>query len=179
MGRKSAFDLDVVSVRLVRDAPIASSSPICSPEDAIHLVGQTLCDMDREMVCVINLKSDGTPINCNFASMGALDYAMVHPREIMKASILSNAAQIILVHNHPSGTLLPSKSDVQMTAKMQKVMELVDIPLLDHVIVGGDNRKYFSFKDKGLVEKPKMYFPTDYHHLDWDKSAIADRGVKR
>ena len=43
-------------------------------EDATHLVGQTLCDMDREMVCVINLKSDGTPINCNFASMRALDY---------------------------------------------------------------------------------------------------------
>lgn len=179
MGRKSAFELDVVSIRLVRDSPIASNFPIASPEDAIHLVGQTLCEMDREMVCVINLKSDGTPINCSFASMGALDYAMVHPREILKASILSNAGNVILVHNHPSGNLIPSKSDVQMTAKMQKVMELIEIPLLDHIIVGGDNRSYFSFKDKGLVQKPAMYYPTDYRHLDWEKSAIADGGVRR
>lgn len=179
MGRPSAFKLDVVSIRLVKDAPIASEHPVTSPEDAIHLVGQTLCEMDREMVCVINLKKNGIPINCNFASIGALDYAMMHPRELLKSSILSNAAEIILVHNHPSGSLVPSKEDVTMTARMQKIMELMQIPLLDHIIVAGDNSRYFSFRDKGVVKNPKMYFETNYEYLDWNKSAIAERRDSR
>ena len=93
MDRKNPFSLDVVSVRLVKDAPVMSGHPITSPEDAVLLLGKHLCEMDREVVCVINLKADGTPINCHFASIGTLDQAMAHPREIFKASILSNAAR--------------------------------------------------------------------------------------
>ena len=98
MERESDFTLEVVSVRLVRDAPILSEIKVDTPEDAIRLVGRELCDMDREVICVINLKADNTPINCHFASVGALDYAMVHPRELLKSGILSNASRMILAH---------------------------------------------------------------------------------
>lgn len=100
------------------------------------------------MVCVINLKSDGTPINCNFASMGAINQAVAEPRELFKSAILSNAAKMILVHNHPSGRLEPSKEDTIMTDRILKLSCLLGIPLDDHVIVGEDNSRYFSFREK-------------------------------
>lgn len=100
MGKeiKEGFALEVVSVRLVRDAPILSETQIQTSEDVVHLVGEQLCGMDREVVCVINLKADNTPINCHFASMGSLNYSMAHPRELLKTGILSNAAGMILCH---------------------------------------------------------------------------------
>lgn len=180
MGKENDFALEVVSVRLVRDAPILSEAEINSPEDAVRLVGEQLCGMDREVVCVINLKADNTPINCHFASVGALNYSMAHPRELLKAGILSNAAGMILAHNHTSGKLLPSEDDVRLTEKMQQVCGLVGIPLVDHVIVGGDNSRYFSFREKGLVKNPQREYQTDYRRLEWDTPAeVAERGRRR
>lgn len=180
MGKENDFALEVVSVRLVRDAPILSETKIRTSEDVIHLVGEQLCGMDREVVCVINLKADNTPINCHFASVGALNYSTAHPRELLKAGILSNATGIILAHNHTSGNLLPSETDVRLTDRMQQVCELVGIPLLDHVIVGGDNSRYFSFHEKGMVKNPHREYQTDYHKLEWDSPAeVAERGRRR
>lgn len=180
MGKESDFSLEVVSVRLVRDASILSETKLHTAEDVIHLVGRELCGMDREVMCVINLKADQTPINCHFASVGALNYAVVNPRELLKASILSNAANIILCHNHPSACLQPSESDVQLTHQMQQICRLVGIPLLDHVIVGGDNSMYFSFQEKGLVKNPCVEYQSDYHRLEWDSPAkVAERGGAR
>lgn len=180
MEKGNDFALEVVSVRLVRDAPILSETKIQTAADVIHLVGEQLCDMDREVVCVINLKMDNTPINCHFASVGALDYSMAHPRELLKTGILSNAAGMILCHSHVSGNLVPSEADVKLTDRMQQVCELVGIPLLDHVIVGGDNSMYFSFKEKGLVKNPCVKYQPDYRRLEWDSPAeVAERGGGR
>ena len=99
MGKsKKTFALDVVSIRLVKDAEILSAKPIHDVEDLVALLGEHMCELDREVVCVVNLKSDGTPINCHYASMGAINYATAHPRELFKSSILSNAANMILIH---------------------------------------------------------------------------------
>lgn len=94
------FKLNVVSVRLVKEAPILSDIKISNPEAAVQVLGKYLCEMDREVLCVVNLKSDNTPINCTMASMGSLNQSIVSPREIFKASILSNAAHMLLIHNH-------------------------------------------------------------------------------
>ncbi len=108
MEKQEPFQLDVVSIRLVKNAPLFSDRKITGPKDAVSLVGEMLCEMDREVVCVINLKSDGTPINCNFASMGAINQAVAEPRELFKSAILSNAAKMILVHNHRGKGMLTS-----------------------------------------------------------------------
>lgn len=173
---RDAFKLDVVSIRLVRDAPIYSDQKLNSPQAAVHLVGEVLCDMDRELVCVINLKADGTPINCSFVSAGTLDYSVVNPRDMLKASILSNAARLIMVHNHPSGDLTPSKDDIRLTDRMQKVTGLVGIPLMDHIIVGGDNKEYFSFREKGIMRNPCIHLAEDYHFMDWNEQLVAEKG---
>lgn len=180
MEKGNDFALEVVSVRLVREAPILSRTGIRTAEDAVRLVGRELCGMDREVVCVINLMADQTPVNCHFASVGILDYSLAHPRELLKTGILSNAAGMLLCHNHPSGNLLPSEDDVKLTDRMQQVCGLVGIGLLDHVVVGGDNSRYFSFREKGLVKNPCMDYETDYRKLEWDRVAeAAERGGRR
>lgn len=180
MEKQEPFQLDVVSVRLVRSAPIFSDKKITNPEEAVSLVGELLCEMDREVVCVINLKSDGTPINCNFASMGAINQAIAEPRELFKSAILSNAATMILLHNHPSGKLEPSKEDTMITDRLLKLSVLLGIPLIDHVIVGGDNSRYFSFKEKEMLEMPKMTLTQNYHYLEFENRAlVAEPGRSR
>ena len=180
MKEKNPFNLDVVSVRLVKDAPIMSGHPITNPEDAVLLLGKHLCEMDREVLCVINMKTDGTPINCNIASMGAINQAIVEPREIFKSAILSNAAAMIMVHNHPSGNLEPSKEDTMITDRILTLSAYMGIPLKDHVIVGGDNSAYFSFKEKELLKMPKVSLTQNYHYLNFGQSAmVAERGKSR
>lgn len=171
---KDDFSLDVVSVRLVSDTPVFSEQKIDSPETAIKAVAKLLGQFDREVVCVINLKTDGTPINCSMVSMGSVNYSLAHPREMLKSSILSNAANMILLHNHPSNKLTPSKDDTRMTDRMLKVSELIGIPLLDHVIVGPDVKEFFSFREKGMIVEPNIPLQTDYHFIDWDKTAVAE-----
>lgn len=180
MEKQEPFQLDVVSVRLVRSAPIFSDKKITNPKEAVSLVGELLCEMDREVVCVINLKADGTPINCNFASMGAIDQAIAEPRELFKSAILSNAATMILLHNHPSGTLEPSKEDTMMTDRLLKLSVLLGIPLIDHVIVGGDNSRYFSFKEKEMIDMPKITLTQNYRYLEFENRAmVAEPGRSR
>jgi len=174
------FKLEVVSVRLVRDAPLLSDHKVSTPADAVKVVGDFLCELDRETLCIINLKTDNTPINCSIVSIGAVNQTIAEPRELFKASILSNAAQMIIVHNHPSGSLEPSKLDTMITDRMLKLTELMGIKLNDHVIVGGDNSRYFSFYEKGLLEHPKIYLSTDYKTLDFGNTAmVAEKGKAR
>ncbi len=177
--RENPYKLDVVSVRLVEDAPLCSGHPIERPEDAVETLGSYLCGLDREVLCAINLRTDGVPISCNFVSMGTLNESMAHPREIFKAAILSNAASIMLVHNHPSGNLIPSKSDTLMTDRLIKNCEIMGIPLVDHIIVGGDNSRYFSFREKNMMESPKIYLESDYRNLDIKPVLIAEDGGAR
>ena len=150
MEAEEAFKLDVVRVKLVKEAPLYSELPLQNPYEAAATIGELLCEMDREVVCVVNLQSDLKPINVTFASIGALNEALVHPREILKASILSNAASIMLIHSHPSGNLFPSKEDTMITDRMNSVCEMVGIRLVDHLIVGGDNKEFSALRKKDL-----------------------------
>lgn len=175
MEEKQIFKLEVVSIRLVKDAPILSEHKIKSPEDAIKVVGDLLCELDREVLCIINLKTDGTPINCNIASVGILNQSLAHPRELFKSSILSNAASMIMVHNHLGRSLVPSQKDTEITDRMIKLTNLMGIPLLDHVIVGRDNSEYFSFQEKKIMTTPVISNCTDYKAIDFNNSFVAEK----
>lgn len=179
MPEKNDFRLDVVSVRLVSDAPIFSEHRLTTPAEAVAAIGEYLSDFDREVVCIINLRSDGIPINVHFASMGSVNEAFAHPRELFKASILSNAANIIMVHCHPSGNLSPSKADTMMTDRMVKLCALMEIPLLDHIIVGGKNAEYFSFREKGMIKVLDIPLTADYRTLDFEQPLVAENGKAR
>ena len=175
--KDSDFQLDVVAVRLVKDFPIYSSVKISDPKSAIKAMGEVLKDLDREVLGIINLKADDTPINCHIASVGSLYASLAEPREMLKAAILSNAANMIMIHNHPSGDIMPSEPDIRITDRMAKVCSLIGIPLLDHVIVGGDNTRYFSFQEKGMVRYMSMLeYETDMEKIQLGRVAERSGG---
>lgn len=179
MDDRERFVLEMVSVRLVKDAPVFSNKPIQNAQDAVDVVADLICDMDRELLCIVNMKTDGTPINCHIASMGALNATLSSPREMLKAAILSNAATILMVHNHPSGNLKPSKIDVAITERMIHVTQLMDIQLLDHIIVSPGADRYFSMREKEMIRRQAEHWETDYSKLDFGTAHVAEQPVKK
>ncbi len=83
----------------------------------------------------------------NIVSQGTLNSTVVSPREVFKSSILSNAAGIIALHNHPSGNPTPSREDYETTKRLKECGDLLDIPLIDHVIVAAGGDKSYSFRE--------------------------------
>jgi DNA repair protein RadC len=144
-----------VNIRLVREPSFYGDEPVSSPDDALRVVANELKNYDREVFAVLNLKTNGKPINLNICSVGTLDASLVSPREVFKSCILSNAAAFIAVHNHPSGTPAPSNEDMAITERLADCARLMDIRMLDHIIVAGETGELFSFKEKGLIPKTK------------------------
>lgn len=81
--------LEVVTIRLKKDAPIMSNRPIHSPMDAVRLLGKELCELDREVICIVNLRTDGIPLNCNFVSVGVVDQSIAHAKMCAYAAGIS------------------------------------------------------------------------------------------
>lgn len=81
-------------------------------------------------------------------SVGSLNQSIVHPRETFKSALLSSAAAIILIHNHPTGDPTPSREDMEITRRLKDAGELLGIKVLDHIIIGDT---YTSFVSQGLI----------------------------
>lgn len=156
---ETPYSLDRVAIRMVKEPPLYSSTPVRSPDDAVRLMAEMLKGYDREVFCIVNFRNDMTPINMNIVSMGTLNASLVHPREILKSSILSNAAHVMAFHNHPSGSLSPSQEDIQITDRLQKLLDLAGIPLLDHIIIGNGDR-YYSFRENQTLPVSENRFAT-------------------
>lgn len=161
------YSLDKVAIRMVKEPPLYSATPIRSPDDAVRLISETLKGYDREVFCLVNFRNDMSPINMNIVSVGTLNASIAHPRDILKSPVLSNAASVMIFHNHPSGSLEPSKEDVQVTDKLQKLFSLVEIPLLDHIIIGTGDR-YYSFRENRTLPVSEQHYVTDASQLQFD-----------
>ena len=168
-----ADKLEQVAIRMVEQPPLYSNEPMNNPDVAIRVMNEFLSQMDRELFCIVNLQADLTPINMNIVSVGSLNEALINPREIFKSAILSNAHSMMLIHNHPSGNLTPSTSDIQTTARMQELGELMGISLVDHIITGR-NGNYYSFRDKGEFPDARIRFSTRVEDIDLTKGMVTE-----
>ena len=154
MAGERIFSLPVVSVKLNLDFELFSNTPLESPRDVFDMASDLLRECDRESIVVFNLRSDGRPTSCHIAGVGTIDSCVAHPRELLKSTLLTNSASIILAHNHPSGNVEPSHEDIRLTYRMSLVCELMQIRLLDHIIIAGCGRpQYYSMLDQGILEK--------------------------
>ena len=159
-----------VRLKLTDKAGIFSMERIDTPEKAVSVLAPVLAELDREEVCAVNLDGKGRPINFNVVSIGSVNTSLVTGRELYKTAILSNAAGMIMLHNHPSSDLQMSVSDRNVTEKMMYASLLLDIEFYDHVIVAGGTGKTFSIREN----VPELFEPSHYAHLI---SHVAD-GVK-
>jgi DNA repair protein RadC len=103
----------------------------------------------KEHFWAVHLDSKNRLLCLDQVSTGSLNASIVHPREVFKSCLLSSAAALLLVHNHPSGDPTPSNEDREITMRLKEVSELLGIRLLDHVVIG-DGRHY-SFADQGIL----------------------------
>lgn len=162
-------ELEVVNVRLVKEPSIISEKPIGSPNDAVELISQFMSEFDREVVCVLNLATDGKPISMNVASIGTLNSALISPKDLLKSTILANASAFIMLHCHPSGNPRPSREDAITTQRLKEAGEILEIKMVDHIIVGCGNERRFSFMEKGLLQADDVVARYDNHFDDRER----------
>jgi DNA repair protein RadC len=118
---------------------------ISDSKDVFNYFHSRLKDEKQENFFVLILDTKNKIIKEELVTKGVLDAAIVHPREIFKPAIRNSASKIILVHNHPSGDPNPSPEDLEITEKMVKLGEELDIRVLDHVIIG--NGEHWSWQE--------------------------------
>lgn len=120
----------------------------CS-KDVADYVSPMLLDLKHEEFWVVCLSRSNEIMKAEQISQGGVSGTIVDPKVVFKKVLEIMASCIILVHNHPSGNLKPSDADIEITKKIKAAGELLDIPVLDHVIFA--NQGYYSFADEGLI----------------------------
>src|SRR5699024_11246254 len=131
-GDVPAKRVNIVRLQMVKKCSVLYKNRVIrSPEDGYELIKQFLGDVEREHFVVVYLDTKNQPTALNVCHIGSLNSSVVHPREIMKAAVLSNAAGIIVGHNHPSGDSEPSPEDINVTKRIAKAGEVMGISLLD------------------------------------------------
>lgn len=104
---------------------------------------------EREIFMVMHLDNQHRLIHCETASLGTLNQTTVYPREVVKTALHHNTAAVILAHNHPSGIPEPSNTDRQLTDRMRAALNLIDVKVLDHIVLGQGAQ--VSFAERGWL----------------------------
>lgn len=146
------YKLKEVCVRLEEGHSLYSAVPLSSPQAALDVMRKEMSQYDREVVCVVNLNTRNRPINFHVVSIGDISSSIAAIPNIMKSGILSNATAFMMLHNHPSGELMPSDADITVTKKVIEAGKLLGIPCVDHIIVGGGNDRYLSMREENLAD---------------------------
>ncbi|MGI6647721.1 MAG: RadC family protein [Bacillota bacterium] len=142
---KAALEL---GKRLVSLSPEVRPVIKC-PEDVAHLVMEEMRFLDREHFRALCLNTKNQVLGVETISIGSLSSSLVHPRELFKTAIGKSAANLILVHNHPSGDPTPSREDIEVTRRLVEVGKLIGIEVLDHVVIG--DTRFVSLKEQALI----------------------------
>lgn len=103
----------------------------------------------KEMFLCLHLDGKNRIVCVDLVSVGSLNQSIVHPREVFKTACLSNAAALILIHQHPTGDPTPSSEDIAITRRLKEAGELMGLKVLDHIIVG--EGEYLSFVERGFL----------------------------
>ena len=123
---------------------------ITTPAGVARLL-RPLADVETvEVFWLMCLDAQHKPTGITEITRGILTGSLVHPREVFRVAIVHNASSVIVAHNHPSGCTTPSAEDRAVTAQLVKAGQLLDVPVLDHLIMG-DGREFFSFQESGLM----------------------------
>ena len=142
----------VVSYKPLR-VPLPVTGTVSGPREAARLAAAVLAGTTVEQVLALHFDTKHTLIGIHIVSVGTLDASLVHPRDVYKAAVLSNASGLILAHNHPSGDPTPSGEDRALCERLRQAGELLGVTLLDFVIVTDPTEgfRYYSFQESGVL----------------------------
>ena len=131
------------------EASVVPGEAIRSPADTKAYLQARLRHLGHELFCCLYLDNRHRVLRFDEIFRGTIDGTSVYPREVVKEALAVNAAAIILAHNHPSGVAEPSQADERITKRLKSALELVDIRLLDHLIIGDGQAT--SMASRGLL----------------------------
>lgn len=120
------------------------------PEQAAALVAEFLAGFDKEVFVVITFTTKNQPIAITAVSVGSLSECLVDPKQVFREACIQNAAAIIVAHNHPSGDPTPSLEDYEVTERLKKCANLMDIDFMDHLVVA--TRNGFCWKSANISQ---------------------------
>lgn len=135
------------AIEFGRRQNIHRGKQILKPSDAIPYIQHYAMQQQEHFIC-ITLSGAHEIIRIVPVSVGTINKTMVHPREVFSCAIKDMAAAVIVCHNHPSGSCIPSQNDLRTTEQLLEASECLGIKMLDHIILSQNN--YFSFKEQGL-----------------------------
>jgi DNA repair protein RadC len=148
VGPTRASLLLAVAALYQRLQPDIQNPIISAPKDVVQLT-QFLKNKKQEYLVVLYLNARHQLLVQETITIGTLNSSLIHGREVFAPAIVHRAAFVILVHNHPSGNAYPSADDIEVTEKLQDIGELLDIPVIDHVIIAEDG--WCSLKEEKLL----------------------------
>ncbi len=137
-----------IGLRQLREKMIGQNF-IRSPQAVTDYLTAALRDQKREIFKVLFLDKTLRILGEKDLFYGTIDEAAVHPREIVKAALEYHASNLVLVHNHPSGKIDPSREDYEITQKIKAACQTVSVRVLDHIIIG--ENQYFSFSERNSL----------------------------
>jgi DNA repair protein RadC len=142
----SDFNPKEFKVVALRDCPVPESMRVCeTPDQAaeywrLHVATNPYFNPECECLVVLLLNTRRRVKGHQLVTIGTIDTLLVHPREVFRVAVVSSAAAVILLHNHPSGDPTPSEADIKVTRDLIRAGQLIKIEVLDHVILGTQAR---------------------------------------
>ena len=144
--------IDVVRLQLIPDEGMSFEASLNSPAEVADAWGEKIRLNSREVLTCLYVSATNKVLAIHLVSMGVVYATLVNPAEVLKPALLCNATGIILMHNHPSGNLVPSKDDISITKRMEEACRIMGLDFLDHIIVGGMTRGMYSFRADGKLQ---------------------------
>ena len=148
------YRIPIYRVELVRDgSQLVPNKQITSPKDAHDVLRPFIGSADREHLVVLTLDTKNKAIGINLVSLGDLNSTIATPREVFKLAVVQNASGLIVVHNHPSGSVEPSEEDLAVSRRLDAAGQIIGIEVVDHMILG-EHGNYASLKERGYFPSP-------------------------
>jgi len=135
--------------RRVAARPAESRDSVTDPESVALMFMEEMRNLNRENFKLLTLNCKGEVISRESVAVGDLTSAIVHPREVFNSAVRKSAKAVILVHNHPSGSTIPSKEDINITKRLKEAGDILGIEVLDHIIIG--DGQWLSFNQKNIL----------------------------
>lgn len=140
----------VREIELVYKAEKKTLFGLGDPETVFEFMKADFKGALKEKFYAVFMNTKNEVLGYTLVSLGTVNEASVHPRDVFIGAIAVNAVNVIMLHNHPSGALKPSKEDINLTNRMRECGKLLGIPVLDHIIVSDES--YFSMRENGFME---------------------------
>jgi DNA repair protein RadC len=132
----------------IQDEMTEYATRAISDAQTVYALFSFLKQETKEHFIALHLDAKNKILCIDRVSAGTLTGSFIHPREVLKTALLSSAASLLLIHNHPSGDPTPSREDIAVTEKLKGAGDIMGIPILDHIIIGDG---YVSLKEKGYI----------------------------